>query len=191
MLEYLVLYQSQSGNTKKIAATIFSHLPGISKDLIDITTDKTIPEARVYFIGFCVYGGSCSMVVSDFLNSLSGKQIALFGTCGMGNSPEYFSAIEHSANAWIESDNEYLGAFLCQGKMPQRIRRKYESMRTELNASQVDLCLRRFDAALTHPDSLDVEHAKVFVEKVLRKIQTALQPVDTNTLQRRMEIWLK
>ena len=45
MLDYLVLYQSESGNTKKIAASIFSRLPGNSKDLIDIDTDKTIPEA--------------------------------------------------------------------------------------------------------------------------------------------------
>ena len=28
MLDYLVLYQSESGNTKKIAASIFSRLPG-------------------------------------------------------------------------------------------------------------------------------------------------------------------
>ena len=47
MLDYLVLYQSESGNTKKIAASIFSRLPGNSKDLIDIDTDKTIPEANV------------------------------------------------------------------------------------------------------------------------------------------------
>ena len=89
MLDYLVLYQSETGNTKKIAATIFSRLPGNSKDLIDITTDKPIPEAEVYFIGFCVHRGTCSMAVSDFINDLSGKQIALFGTCGMGNAPEY------------------------------------------------------------------------------------------------------
>ena len=88
MLDYLVLYQSESGNTKKIAASIFSRLPGNSKDLIDIDTDKTIPEANVYFIGFCVHRGSCSMEVSDFLSDLSGKQIALFGTCGMGDSPD-------------------------------------------------------------------------------------------------------
>ena len=67
MLDYLVLYQSESGNTKKIAASIFSRLPGNSKDLIDIDTDKTIPEANVYFSGFCVHRGSCSMEVSDFL----------------------------------------------------------------------------------------------------------------------------
>ena len=111
------------------------------------------------------------MAVSDFLNDLSGKQIALFGTCGMGNSPEYYSAIEHSANVWIESDNDYLGAFICQGKMPQCVRQKYEAMRTSENASQINPCIRNFDETLTHPDSLDLEHAKVFVDKILKKIK--------------------
>ena len=132
MLDYLVLYQSESGNTKKIAASIFSRLPGNSKDLIDIDTDKTIPEANVYFIGFCVHRGSCSMEVSDFLSDLSGKQIALFGTCGMGDSPEYYKDIAGRVSAWIEADNDYLGYFICQGKMPQKVRMKYESMRTTI-----------------------------------------------------------
>lgn len=171
MLEYLVLYESHSGNTKKIAATIFSRLPGTSKDLIDITTDKEIPEASVYFVGFCVHCGTCSMEVSDFINSLGGKQIVLFGTCGMGNSPDYYKAIENSVNAWIESDNDYLGAFICQGKMPQKVRQKYEAMRSSENISQIDMCIRNFDEALTHPDSLDIEHAKVFTERCLKKLE--------------------
>lgn len=170
MLDYLVLYQSETGNTRKLAATIFSRLPGNSKDLIDITTDKTIPEAKIYFIGFCVHQGTCSMTVSDFLSSLSGKQIALFGTCGMGDSPEYYQAISCSVSAWIESDNQYLGSFLCQGRMPQQVRKKYETLRTSENAEKMDFCIRNFDNALTHPDSLDFEHAKVFVDKILKLI---------------------
>lgn len=156
---------------KKIAASIFSRLPGNSKDLIDIDTDKTIPEANVYFIGFCVHRGSCSMEVSDFLSDLSGKQIALFGTCGMGDSPEYYKDIAGRVSAWIEADNDYLGYFICQGKMPQKVRMKYESMRTNENNDQIDRFIQNFDLALTHPDDLDVEHAKVFVDHMLKKIQ--------------------
>lgn len=174
MLDYLVLYQSETGNTKKIAATIFSCLPGNSKDLIDITTDKTIPEAKAYFVGFCIHRGTCSMNISDFINDLGGKRVALFGTCGMGNSPEYYTTIEHSVNAWLEGDNDYLGSFICQGKMPIRVRQKYETMRNEENHEQADMLIRNFDEALTHPDSLDVEHAKVFTQKCLEKLSNLL-----------------
>lgn len=170
MLDYLVLYQSETGNTKKIAATIFSCLPGNSKDLIDITTDKTIPEAKTYFIGYCVHCGTCSMVISDFINALGGKHVAIFGTCGMGNSPEYYTTIEHSVNAWIENDNGYLGSFICQGKMPIKVRQKYENKRSEENQEQMDMLIRNFDEALTHPDDLDMEHAKVFTQKCLERL---------------------
>ncbi len=170
MLRYLVLYQSESGNTRKIAATIFSRLPGNSKDLIDITTGEAFPDAEVYFIGFCVHQGSCSMAISDILSSLSGKQIALFGTCGTGDYPGYYEQIEHSAAAWIETDNRYLGSFFCQGRMPQAVRRKCEAKRTADNNDEVDRMLQSFDNALSHPDNLDFEHAKVFVEKTLKML---------------------
>ena len=161
MLDYLVLYQSESGNTKKIAASIFSRLPGNSKDLIDIDTDKTIPEANVYFIGFCVHRGSCSMEVSDFLSDLSGKQIALFGTCGMGDSPEYYKDIAGRVSAWIEADNDYLGYFICQGKMPQSVRERYMKMKENPeHPANLDLLIQNFDRALSHPDSEDLERLK-------------------------------
>ena len=111
------------------------------------------------------------MEVIDFLSGLSDKQIALFGTCGMGNSIEYYKGIEQRVSAWIESDNEYLGAFICQGKMPQQVRQKYEAKKTSENSKQIDACIRNFDQALMHPDSLDLEHAKVFTDKILKKFQ--------------------
>ena len=109
------------------------------------------------------------MEVSDFLSDLSGKQIALFGTCGMGDSPEYYKDIAGRVSAWIEADNDYLGYFICQGKMPQKVRMKYESMRTDENNDQIDRFIQNFDLALTHPDDLDVEHAKVFVDHMLKE----------------------
>ena len=79
MLDYLVLYNSQSGNTKRVAAAIFSALPEGSKDLIDINVGKPLPEAETCFIGFCVHRGTCCLEVSDLISSLQGRNIALFG----------------------------------------------------------------------------------------------------------------
>lgn len=162
MLEYLVLYNSQSGNTKNLAASVFSALPGNSKDLIDITTEKSIPEARLYFIGFCVHRGTCALEVSNFIQSLTEKDIALFGTCGMGNSPEYYKMIEQNVSIWINDTCRYLGAYLCQGKMPLQVRNKYETMRTDENSEQIDMFIRNFDMAMTHPDTEDYQKAQEF-----------------------------
>nr|WP_303180804.1 flavodoxin family protein BilS [Lachnoclostridium phocaeense] len=162
MLDYLVLYNSQSGNTKSVAAAIFSALPEGSRDLIDIDSGKPIPEASTYFIGFCVHRGSCCIEVSDLLSSLENKNIALFGTCGMGRSAEYYSLIEKNVSAWINSSCRYLGCYICQGKMPMQVRQKYENMRTSENAPQVDGFIRNFDCAMTHPDREDLKKAQEF-----------------------------
>ena len=154
-----------------VATSVFNAIPGTAKELCDFKDFHYDREAKIYFVGFWTNRGSCDISVLNLLSSLHGKKVALFGTCGMGNSPAYYSSIEHSVSVWIESDNEYLGAFICQGKMPQKVRQKYESIRTARNALQISLCLRNFDEALTHPDSLDLEHSKVFTEKTLKKIQ--------------------
>ena len=46
----------------------------------------------------------------------------------MGNSPEYYAELENKVRAFLPDDNEYFGSFFCQGKMPIRVREKYEAM---------------------------------------------------------------
>ena len=94
MLDYLVVYDSETGNTKKIATEIFASLPGMSKDLINLHERTDFPEAKIYFVGFCVHRGTCSLEIGNFLSGLSDKSVALFGTCGAGNSPEYYKEIQ-------------------------------------------------------------------------------------------------
>ena len=50
MLDYLVVYDSETGNTKKIATEIFASLPGMSKDLINLHERTDFPEAKIYFV---------------------------------------------------------------------------------------------------------------------------------------------
>ena len=99
------------------------------------------------------------------------KKIALFGTCGMGNDLEYYKKIEENIRVFIEDDNEYLGAYICQGKMPISVREKYLSMKTPENTKMINAMLRNFDMAMLHPDTQDLEGAKAFVQKVFEDIR--------------------
>ena len=63
MLDYLVVYDSETGNTKKIATEIFASLPGMSKDLINLHERTDFPEAKIYFVGFCVHRGTCRLEI--------------------------------------------------------------------------------------------------------------------------------
>lgn len=174
MLEYVVLYASDTGNTKQLAVQIFSALPGNSKDLVDLENCNDIPDAETYFVGFPIHKGTCDMEIVDFLENVDQKNIALFCTCGMGAEENYYAGIEKRVNIWVTEDNRYLGMFLCQGKMPQRVRQKYESMITEDNSEQIQRMIRNFDKAMVHPNHSDYESAKAFVVDCLQKINTTL-----------------
>ncbi len=162
----MVIYSSQTGNTKKIATEIFAAIPDPEKDLQNIQDWHHDLSADTFFVGFWNNRGSCPLEIINLLSELHGKRIALFGTCGLGNDPQYFHSIESNVKVWIPDDNTYLGCFMCQGKMPMKVRSRYESMRNEGNASKVDFLLHNFDEALLHPDDKDVADAKNFVKKV-------------------------
>lgn len=85
-----VLYKSRTGNTEKLAKAIFETIPGKNKDIAPFLGQTDYNMGDLYFIGFWTDRGSASMDVLDYLGSLQGKRIALFGTCGMGQSPEYY-----------------------------------------------------------------------------------------------------
>lgn len=166
-MDYMVVYSSKTGNTKKIATEIFSALPGMSKDMQSIEEYKG-KDADVFFIGFWANRGTCDISIIDMLSELHGKKVALFGTCGMGSGEAYYKSIEQKVNVWIPDDCEYLGTFLCQGKMPMKVRENYEipmeDSRQEVWRKKM---LQNFDEALFHPNDEDLKHAREFVNQML------------------------
>ncbi|MCI8484661.1 MAG: flavodoxin [Lachnospiraceae bacterium] len=170
-MDYMVVYSSVTGNTKKIATEIFSALPGMSKDMQSIEEYKG-KDADIFFIGFWVNRGTCDISVIDLLSDLHGKKIALFGTCGMGKERAYFKTIEQKVNVWIPDDCEYLGTFLCQGKMPMQVRENYEipmeDSRQEMWRKRM---LHNFDEGLFHPNEEDLAHVREFVGQVLERVR--------------------
>ena len=165
-MAYMVVYSSTTGNTKKIATEIFSALPGMSKDMQNIEEYRG-KDAEIFFIGFWVDRGTCGMSVINVLSELHGKKIALFGTCGMGRGTAYYREIEQKVKVWIPDDCEYLGTFLCQGKMPMKVRQKYEISREDPREEAFrKQMLKNFDEALFHPNEQDFVDARAFAKRL-------------------------
>lgn len=166
-MEYMVVYSSKTGNTKQVATEIFSALPGMSKDMQDLE-EYNGKDADTFFVGFWTNRGTCDMSVIDFISELHGKKIALFGTCGFGGDKEYYKSIEQKVSVWIPDDCEYLGTFMCQGKMPMQVREKYEIfMEDPKQEVWRKKMLQNFDEALLHPNETDFENAREFANKVI------------------------
>lgn len=167
-MDYIVIYSSKTGNTQKIAMEIFESLPGKSKDIQKIE-EYTEAEADLYFIGFWNNRGTCSREIMDLLGSLHGKQIALFGTCGMGRDQDYYDRVANQVAAFIPDDSVYLGSFLCPGKMPAGVLEKYRQMQSIADSQQIRAMIHNYEEAMLHPDESDLNQAKDFAEKILQK----------------------
>ena len=170
MLKYLVVYASETGNTKKIADEIFYALPSDSKEEINVRSWNGRHDAETYFIGFWVNRGTCSLEVIDLITSLHNKNVAFFGTCGMGNDQAYYKQVESIATVWLADDNRFLGSYFCQGSMPATIRERYEELRPKLGDSAVDRMIAIFDEGTRHPDKQDLLKANVFTDTAIHRI---------------------
>lgn len=170
-MDVMVIYSSRTGNTKKVATSIFAAIPGESKDMQPIE-EYNGKDAETYFIGFWTDQGTCDMRVVDLLSELEGKNVALFGTCGMGANTEYYKSIEQKVKVWLPETCRYFGAYMCQGKMPMQVRQKYEMMeKNGMGEEKIKPLLRNFDEALLHPDSEDLKAAAAFAVDIVERIK--------------------
>ena len=64
---------------------------------------------------------------AQYMETLRDRDVFLFGTAGFGGSPQYFSQILGAYPAVCRKET-LAGTYMCQGKMPQSVRKRYEAM---------------------------------------------------------------
>lgn len=171
-MQYEVLFVSKTGNTEEVAKAVYRGIPSRQKDIRRLERGTAVDIGETYFIGFWTNRGCCSIEVLDYISELHGKNIALFGTCGMGCETEYYKIIETQVKALIPDDNVYLGAFLCQGKMPMYVRNKYEELLKSGQNDDLALhMIHSFDEALLHPNQDDLQQAERFAAMIVEKLE--------------------
>jgi flavodoxin I len=174
MLDYKIMYVSRTGNTQRLAVCIYQSLQQLGNgDIEEINCNTEPGKSHLLYVGFCVEKGDCPIEVQELLKKVHNRQIALFGTCGFGQSQEYYDRIVENVKQWIPKDNSCLGAFLCMGKMPMQVRKRYEVM--EENPEQrekAQMLIRNFDKALLHPDDADIQNAVAFAREAWEKAES-------------------
>jgi flavodoxin len=152
-MTYSIVYSSQTGNTALLAQQIKAAVP--EKDLIFFGDPETAAPADLIFVGFWTDRGSCDARTAAFLHTLRGQKVFLFGTAGFGGSETYFSQILARVSAELDSSDTVAGSYMCQGKMPLSVRRRYEAMQAA-QPEKMQALIENFDRALTHPDQADL-----------------------------------
>ena len=149
-MNYAIVTSSRTGNTAFLAQKLAEALP--AQDCVFAgAPGQTLPDADLIFVGFWTDKGDCPPDAAAFLARLRGKRVFLFGTAGFGGSQQYFAEILGRVRAHLDASNTVAGQFMCQGRMPQAVRRRFEAMPLEQAAPM----LQNFDRALSHPDDAD------------------------------------
>lgn len=162
-----IIYDSLSGNTKKIAEAIKEKIN--NKDLIYFGEISENINADLYIIGSWTDKGSCSEKISKFLQNLQNKNIAYFSTVGFGGSQKYYDSIFENVKKHIDVSNTIFTPFFCQGKMPIQVRQKYEkNLIQNPDDEMLKIAIKNFDTALSHPDKNDFDCAKKWISGIIK-----------------------
>ena len=164
MHKTLVTYFSRTGNTKKVAETIFEALDG-EKDLKPMDEDLGVAEYSLVFIGFPVQSHSIPYKVEAFLKRVpAGKKIALF--CTHGSLPGHKLSREALEYAVVlTSKAKVLGTFACRGKL------SLSALEVLGKSPEHQEWIEMAASANTHPNETDLEEA-VFFARQMKMIST-------------------
>ncbi len=136
-----IVFSSLTGNTEKLAKTILGAIDG---DVYCGKPSDDALDADMIFVGSWTTGSSCTPDIKEFLEKLHGKKVFVFATAGYGHSEDFFNSILKSIKENINSSNEIIGEYMCQGAVSaakqEGIKKmdmaKYEKMKAELEYSQ-------------------------------------------------------
>lgn len=166
-MTYAIVYSSKTGNTQRLAETIRAALSDQTL-LYCGAPDAQALAADTIFVGFWTDKGSCDADTAAFIDTLRSQRVFLFGTCGFGGDVAYFDRILNNVEGKLPADTTLVGRFLCQGKMPQAVRSRYEKLAEDPDKrTQMTQMIANFDAALSHPDNNDLAQLTAAVEAVL------------------------
>lgn len=152
-MTYAIVYSSKTGNTEQLAQTIQAALPAADRLYCGAPSAEAL-AADVLYVGFWTDKGDCDASVASFLSQVTGQKVFLFGTAGFGGSPEYFDHILTTVRGHLPQSASVVGSYMCQGKMPDAVRARYEAMEESPRRTAM---LENFDKALSHPDQRDLD----------------------------------
>lgn len=160
---YSIIFNSKTGNTRKLADAIHEALPQENCDLFGVAKGD-IPASETLYIGFWTDKGSADKATAELLAKLKNRKIFLFGTAGFGGSKEYFTSILDNVKKLIDESNTVVGEYMCQGRMPDSVRERYIKMKEQPDhMPNLDMLIENFDKALSHPDAADLDRLQKMV----------------------------
>jgi flavodoxin len=175
MAKTLVTYYTQTGNTEKIARSIYQNIPA-EKELRQLSEVDCPDQYEVIFLGFPIYNFEPPYQVKEFINNhLKGKDIALFITMALTSVPvnEQITGLYNltisNCKACAQNSN-VIGVFDCPGELSE------ETANALIKSPDPQLrsfgMLRHF--SIGFPDDKNISDAALFAKSIIIKYEENL-----------------
>lgn len=165
-MRFAVIYDSETGNTEKVALEIYGTIEYRDKELINLNECNEISDADIYFVGFPVHQRNCGLKIIECLEKIETGKVILFATCGMSATEFYREKLEDKFSVWVSDDAEYLGLFLCQGETNVEQQKRFLEAHPDISVELSEMLVN----GIGHPNEDDLVQVVRFTEQVLRKI---------------------
>ncbi len=158
-MKSLVVYSSQTGNTKKLAEAVYGYLKG-EKDIYPIADAPEPDGYDLVAVGFWLQAGKPDPKTADYLPKIGrGKRLFLFATHGAAaGSAHAKNAMDHAKG--LAPDADLAGIFSCPGEVNPKVLEKVKAK------SQTPVWLDDAPNAIGHPDAVDIEKLKLLIDSL-------------------------
>jgi flavodoxin len=173
----LIVYSSKTGNTRKLAQGIQRGLAealGAGQGTPRIAAVEENPNpagADWILLGFWADRGNADQKALQYLQSLEGYRIGLFGTLGANPDSDHARDICKRAQDQAAEKNIALGCFLCQGRIDPALTERFKSLPADDPHAMTEERMQLHLEAAKHPDEKDITAA---VAACLSMIRSAL-----------------
>ena len=171
-MKILIAYFSQSGNTEKIAKSIFEGCQGQDVDIKPVkeVNPSTLNEYELVFLGSGIYASRVNKSLSDLIKSAAALPSKLVFFCSHASLDSYQDGFKVVKRNIKDTDVEIMGSWDCMGEnigIPEATR---QAMLERLPPEQRKQAEEHQKRLKGHPNEEDLENAKKFAQSILQNL---------------------
>lgn len=175
MEDILIVYDSKTGNTQKVAEALAEGAGKRAKLCRYTEAPAQLDAFKAVFLGYWVDCGLPTAGMRKYLSGITGKKVVFFQT--LGAEPDSQHALVSVANAakFLPTSSMVLGVLSIRGAIdPALIARRRKL--SEVNGQKIsEDTENRWLAASVHPDAEDLDRARMFMQNFLEYLEKFFQ----------------